>query len=257
MPGNKEVFHPILNYKITFTEESHSYIDNKGRKYISVTTLVSNAFPKFNSEEQAEKYSKKHGLDKNDVLALWTKKGKDASTAGTRLHENCENYILNKLDNLHSPKDIQEKMRFDGGIKIIDAIKKKFNPASMQPELLVFSPAFCIAGSIDLLVKMNDNNYIIFDWKCLSKDIEKEGFRGECGNIVPTLKIQHSNYWHYALQLQIYEYILKCEGYINQNANVKKCLLIWNGKNFKIEELPDLPEAWGLMLWKDKINFEN
>ena len=64
MPGSKEVLHPILeNCKITFTEDDHSYIDNIGKKYVSVTTLVANAFPKFDSDLQAEKYAKKNGLE--------------------------------------------------------------------------------------------------------------------------------------------------------------------------------------------------
>ena len=258
MPGSKEVLHPILeNCKITFTEDDHSYIDNIGKKYVSVTTLVANAFPKFDSDLQAEKYAKKNGLEKQDVLDAWNKKGKEATTSGTRLHENIEYFINGELDKMHNPNSLIEKIRFDNGIQIIKNIEEKYKPEWMKPELLVFSPSFGIAGSIDLLVKINDKSYIIFDWKCLSKDIVKEGWNGQCGNIPPTFKIQDSNYWHYGLQLQIYENILKSENYIDPMSKVVRCLLIWNGQKFNTEKLPDLPEAWGVMLWKDKLATQN
>jgi len=129
-----------------------------------------------------------------------------------------------------------------------------FKPELSEPEKLVFSPAFKIAGSIDWLMKINDNNYIILDWKILSKELSKEGFNNQTGIILPTLNIQDSNFWHYALQLQIYENILKSENYINPNAKVSRYLIVWNESKFELTKMPDLySEAWALIAWNNKI----
>lgn len=38
MPGSKTVEH--RSHKIVFSEDDHSYIDENGSRYVSVTTLV-------------------------------------------------------------------------------------------------------------------------------------------------------------------------------------------------------------------------
>jgi len=253
MPGNNEVYHPVQkDLKITFTEKNHSYIDSTNKKYMSVTTLVSEAFPKFDSEKIAQQCAEKRGISKEDLLKEWAEKGENARHYGTRLHENIEHYILNEHDKMLNPEDVKEKIMFDGTVRIIDSIRNKYNPVLMEPEKLIFSPTFGIAGSIDLLIKINDKSYILIDWKRLSKDIQKVGFNNQCGHILPTLNIPDSNYWHYGLQLQTYENILKIENYIDQDAVVRKMLVIWNGQKFNIEKLPHIPEGWALIAWKLK-----
>lgn len=253
MPGDTITSHPNLKNVITFIEKTHKYIDNFNKNYISVTTLISHAFEKFDSEKIAEKCAIKRGVKKEDLIKEWSEKGREAARVGTRLHENAEHYIkYSKL--LHEPENITEKIKFNSEIKIIEGIKKKYSPISMEPEKLVFSPDFGIAGSIDLLVKIDELNYIIFDWKNLSKDIEKTSFNNKKGTILPTLNILDCNYWHYALQLQIYENILKSENYVPINSTFKKYLIVWNRTAFKIEEIPYVPEGWALMLWANKIN---
>jgi len=254
MPSDNKVLHPLDNsLEIIFKEVDHSYKDSRGGKYISVTTLISEAFEKFDSDGIAEKTAIKRGVSKESLLKEWSEKGKNAARIGTRLHWNMEQYIHNKFDLMWKPEDVNEKIRFDSAIKILEKIKEKYKPEWMEPEKLVFSPSFGIAGSIDLLVKINDEVYIIFDWKCLSKDIEKYGYNGKCGIILPTLCIPDSNYWHYALQLQIYENLLKSEEYIKPLANVKKILIVWNGHKFSMESIDYIPEAWALMAWKNKL----
>lgn len=253
MPGDNTVNHPNNKHIITFTESDHTYIDNYSKKYMSVTTIVGNAFPKFDTDKIAEQCAIKRGVKKEDLIEEWAKKGMEATRLGTRLHENMEYYIHKEFQKMHEPENLIEKIKFESAKKILNGIIEKYQPDLLEPEKLVFSPDFGIAGSIDLLVKVNEKSYIIFDWKCLSKDIEKESFNGKTGHILPTLNILDSNYWHYALQLQIYENLLKSENYIHIDASVKKCLIVWNGEKFKLEKIPYVPEAWALMLWKQKM----
>lgn len=253
MPGNTVSVHPNNKDSITFTQIGHTYIDNNNNKYTSVTTLIHKAFPQFDSDKIAEIKAKKLGIKKEELLLEWENKGFVARTNGTRLHEFAENYIINKTD-LYESNDINEKIKFNCAKNIIDKLNDLFKPELSEPEKLVFSPAFKIAGSIDWLMKINDNNYIILDWKILSKELSKEGFNNQTGIILPTLNIQDSNFWHYALQLQIYENILKSENYINLNAKVSRYLIVWNESKFELTKMPDLySEAWALIAWNNKI----
>ncbi len=258
MPGDNIVNHPNKTHVITFTESNHLYIDNYNKKYMSVTTLISNAFPKFDADKIATDCAKKRGIKKEDLLKEWSEKGKEASRIGTRLHENMENYILGNMNNLHEPENLIEKIKFNAGFKIIDNIKLKYNPEFLEPEKLVFSPAFELAGSIDLLVKIDDKNYIIFDYKNLSKDIEKKSYMGKTGNVLPTLNILDSNYWHYALQLQIYEILLKVEKYIPNDATVTRTLNVFTDGKFSQHEMPELKqECKELIKWVHYSYFKN
>lgn len=255
MPGNKVSTHPNNKDIITFTENGHTYIDNSNRAYMSVTTLIGKAFPKFDSLGIAQKKASKLGISVEDVLNEWEEKGNIGRNNGTRVHEYCENYVLNKTL-LYNPIDINEKIRFDSAISMIDKLVSLFNPIATETEKLVFSPHFQLAGSIDWLFKLKEDQYIIFDWKILSRDLSKSGFNNQTGHILPTINIQDSNYWHYALQLQIYEYILKSENYIPMNSRVNRYLIVWNGYKFNLEKMPEMPEAWSLIAWKNKLQEE-
>ena len=104
-------------------------------------------------------------------------------------------------------------------------------------------------GSIDLLATNKDGTYTIFDWKNLKK-LEMNGFNGKTGCIDATRSLQDSNFWHYALQLHIYEIILKVENYVSQDAFVKKSLNCFINGNFKQVDLPDVKkEAKALIKW--------
>jgi ATP-dependent exoDNAse (exonuclease V) beta subunit len=253
MPGNTVAIHPNNIDKITFTEEGHTYVDSNNKKYVSVTTLIHKAFHQFDTENIAQKKADKLGISKEELLLEWENKGLVGRTNGTRLHEFAENYILNKNE-LYQANDINEKIRFNSSISMINRLNELFHPIINEPEKLVFSPGFSLAGSIDWLMKINDNNYIILDWKILSKDLAKEGFNNQTGIILPTLNIQDSNYWHYALQLQIYELLLKSENYIKETANVSRYLIVWREDKFTLEKMPNLyAEAWGLIAWNSKF----
>ena len=61
MPGSKIVHHPNKDVSITFTEDDHKYIDSNNNNYISVTTIISEAFEKFDSVRIAKHICEKRG----------------------------------------------------------------------------------------------------------------------------------------------------------------------------------------------------
>ena len=251
MPQSITVQHK--NISITFTEEDHSYIDMYNNRYTSVTTLIGRGFEKFNAEEIAKKKAIRENCDWHDLVNEWTEKGERAANEGTRLHENCENQILNKYEKMHKPKSINEKINFDLAFNAVNKIKENHNNIKFEPEKLVFSPKLRLAGSIDLLVHCIDKKYIIYDWKNI-KEISLFGFNNKCGIIDATKNVQDSNYWHYALQLQIYEIILKVENYIPKNAHVSRILNVFEHGKFNQYELPNMMENAKNLI---KFNLQN
>lgn len=250
MPGNNKVKH--LNIQLEFKQEDHSYIDNRKKKYISVTTLISKSFPEFDKETIAEKIAIKKNTTKEELLKQWEQKSKEATRLGTRFHQNMEHYIKSEYDLMYKPENILEKIKFDGGKRIANQIINEYKPIQIESQKVIFSPQYEIAGCIDLLFKINDKKYMIFDWKCLSKNIQKTSFNNRTGNIEPTKNILDCNFYHYALQLSLYQNILKSQKYIDENADVQRILIVWNNSYFNFEPTPYLSQSLDLMQqWKN------
>ncbi len=247
MPGSTTVTHN--NVSMTFTENDHSYIDQFSKRYTSVTTLVSMGFEKFDSERIAKAKAAREGGDWRDLVNEWKENGQKAANAGTRLHENCERQILGHSELMHDPVDEFEAWNFKLASDAVERIKNEKDAIKFEPEKLVFSPKLGLAGSVDLLVTFKNNIYKIYDWKNI-KDLSVTGFKGKKGIIDATSDLQDSNYWHYALQLQLYEIILKVEGYIPRDASVRRILNCFINRSFKTVELPDvMKNAKQLIKW--------
>lgn len=238
---------------MTFNEESHSYVDDNRKRYCSVTTLVGMGFEKFDAERIAKQLAAKRGEDDwQHYIDLWRKEGQEASNFGTRLHHNCEHMILGRYDECYEPTTIQERINFSLAEKQVEKIKSDENACKFEPEKLVFSNRLGLAGSIDLLVTNKDGSYIIYDWKNI-KELKKDGFMGKTGILECTKTVQDSNYWHYALQLQLYEIILKVDGYVPKDAKFNRRLCVFSNSSFSVHEMPNvMNEAKGLILWLNK-----
>ena len=259
MPGSKIVHHPNKDISITFTEDDHKYIDSNNNNYISVTTIISEAFEKFDSVRIAKHICEKRGKTWQELVKEWNEAGKAATTLGTRVHENCEYQINGELDRMHtaSSDNVYEQILFNLAYKEVSKLLSNKNIIKLETEKLIFSPILKIAGSIDLLVTYKNGTYGIFDWKILSKGLSMVGFNNKCGILEATKNIPDSNYWHYALQLQIYEIILKVENYIDKNATVSKTLNTFTDGHFKQFKMPNVKkECKELIKWVNNSYFK-
>lgn len=260
MPGNKTINHPNKNISITFTEDDHKYIDSNQKQYISVTTIIGEAFEKFNSVKIAKQCCVKKGKPWEVLVKEWEELGKAATKLGTRVHENCEYQINGEIEKMHtaSSENIYEQILFNLAYKEVNKLLTNKKIVKLETEKLIFSPTLKIAGSIDLFVTYIDGSYHIFDWKILSKGLSMIGFNNKCGILNATKKIPDSNYWHYALQLQIYEILLKIENYIDKNSIVKRTLNTFTDGKFLQYDMPDVKnECKDLIKWVNYNYFNN
>ena len=83
---------------------------------------------------------------------------------------------------------------------------------TLQPyrtEWMIYHEELKLSGSIDMVYRNKDGTLSIYDWK-RSKEISFYGFNEK--SITPCIKhLNHSNYWHYALQLNTYRAILEAK----------------------------------------------
>ena len=198
-----------------FVEDTHSYFYKGNRVRFSVTQFIGRFFEEFDSDGIAERYAKKHGLNKDEVLANWEKSGRISSTSGTIIHSHLENlkrgkrlnHDYSKADEFGIRAEVEERVNIllpKAEAFHADTINKLF---PLQMEYTVGYEDF-IAGNIDL-VCWNDyaKQIQIWDYKNV-KELSMRHFKGQTCKY-PFHKYQDCNYIHYCIQLNLYKLLLK------------------------------------------------
>lgn len=204
--------HPTKDLSILFDPLNHTYIDSNNVKYTSVTTKISNNFPKFDTDGIASKCAIKRGVTKESLIKEWALKSKIAGELGTSIH----NYIDSRLRNSKDLPIIDEFYKSS----IEELLFQLFKTHQIIfSEKIIFSPLLQVAGTVDaVFYKCETNEYVLMDWKT-SKFINTVNYYGEKG-LGPLNHLDHCNYVHYSLQLLMYGYLLKKEGYLKPNTSL-------------------------------------
>jgi hypothetical protein len=226
---------------IEFFEDTHKYVSNiNGTEilYVSGTTFLSKFYPQFDPTGViTARCAKKRGITVEKLQAEWKAKGAESCRLGTRCHEVCEDIELGrKLRN--TPENVIESKRFDNAIKAATQFRNKLDILGV--EKIVFSHTLKIAGTIDLFAKSKTNNnlYYIIDHKTNEKIEQDNKYNKYC--LEPITHIADISYMHYALQLNLYEYLLKREGYVPKSAEFKLILNHVTPEFSKLIQLPNL-----------------
>ena len=192
----------LFKKDISLIKDVHKYehIDDPDINFTSVTTFVENFFHGFDSIKIANKliknYSKYSKYTVESLLEEWEQKAK----YGTYIHEEIEKWIIDETE----PKEIKSI----NGINWLKNYKMKSN-FKIYPEVIIYSKELKIAGTIDVLaLDKNTKQYDLIDWKT-SKKIEMSAYGGKVGTKAATNNIPDCNYYHYALQLSLYRYLLE------------------------------------------------
>jgi hypothetical protein len=240
---------------IVFNADDHSYrsLDDSNIDWISVTTLVSHFKKPFDAKKIAEKVTKNKnskwfGIDPVLIQQIWTNEGDRSTTLGTWYHNQRETDLcaLASMERegvtvpVFKPSEIKE------GVKI--APSQKLEPG-VYPEHMVYLRSAGICGQSDLVEVVNGKVNII-DYKTNKKiDIESyvdwEGKSDKMGFPVDTL--DDCNFYHYALQLSIYMYII-----LKHNPKLKPGKIFVHHVTFEVEREDD----WGYPVTKKDENGE-
>jgi len=217
-------------------------------KYISVTSWNHTHFQKFDADDIIKKMMrgkswkeghKYWGLTSSQIKDIWNKNRDDASGAGTTIHYEIECFMNNptlKKDYTH--KELYDdyilksvKVCIDTNIDIgIDIDIDKKQPIRIHqtkewsyflefikefPELkpyrtewMIYDEELKLAGSIDMVYENPDGTLCIYDWK-RSANITKINTWNKFALPYCISQLPDSNFWHYALQLNVYKAILE------------------------------------------------
>ena len=239
MPGSSKAKHP-KGYIVEFFEDSHkyiSYIDGQKICYISGTQFLHKFFKPFDADgEIAKRCAMKEGVSIEEIRDRWAKAGKEASTLGTKIHECCEDIELGRKELRNKPANMKEERMMDHAIKMAKRFYAGFDILGV--EKIVFSPSLRIAGTIDLFARSKkDGTYVIIDHKT-NKSIDLED-RWNKFALPPIDHLHDINFVTYGLQLNLYEYLLKREGYIPKDAKFKLFLNHITEDSAKLILIPD------------------
>lgn len=195
---------------ITFEEGPHIYtvLGERGT-YTSVTTFNHTHFAHFDANAIIKRIvsSKRWNTDPTykyykmtsaEIEAMWENKRDTAAQAGTKMHYDIECYYNNQP----VVNDSLEYQYFQKFVQDYPELK------AYRTEWMVYYEELKLSGSIDMVFENPDGTLQIYDWK-RSEEIASEDPYGKYA-ITPCLShLPDTNFWHYALQLNVYKMILE------------------------------------------------
>lgn len=224
--------YPILEKnlkRVYLDEETHTYYVDGNAWPLSVSGLWGQYFSHFDSEGMVKKklsqweanssskyfelirYARKEGIDPGEaILQTWEANGENASSMGTYMHKQIENYV-NGEDFDSSSKEVGQFLRW----------REEWNPLgeegfSMTPwlaEVSIFCEEAYVAGQIDSLWKDNSGRVWMVDWKRCNplpysssgKDNSLFVKRGEekTSPLLPRLNVPSSRFYQLILYLSL------------------------------------------------------
>lgn len=240
-----------LKRTITFDEPSHTYKDEFGIQYTSVTTLIGKYEPKFNSDYWATKKALELNLTKEQVLKNWKDITDFACNKGNEVHKLLEDSInesnSNALLNLDSPSfsNYYKQLNISSGcevdIKLLGssplAIKYptifltlldyvENHGCKIYAEKRIYWADYQIAGTIDCLL-VRGKEFIIVDWKTNKDDLKFE-----------------SGYYKKELGIKTNIWVSKDERMLSPISNIQKCK--GNTYTLQLSLYATLLELWGM-----------
>jgi hypothetical protein len=240
---------------IVFNADDHSYksIDDENIKWISVTTLVSHFKKPFDAKKIAAKVTKNKnskwfGIDPVSIQKIWDSEADRSIVLGSWYHNQREADLcaLASMERegvtvpVFKPNEVKE------GVKV--APSQKLEPG-VYPEHMVYLRSAGICGQSDLVEVVNGKVNII-DYKT-NKEIKKESYvnyEGISDKMAPPVdSLDDCNFYHYALQLSIYMYII-----LKHNPKLKPGRIFIHHITFEIEK----EDEWGYPVTKRDVNGE-
>lgn len=223
----KKIKSATLQNNIAFEDDTHTYHHPKDEtgnaQYISVTTLIDRFFP-FDIDRYIQGKAERQGRSEDEVLDEFLKLRDEAAERGTFLHQQIENFFTGKEYDKNS-KEFTMFIQFYNNIVIPQGFE------FIEAEKRILLDEYNIAGTVDAIFKKtNKDEYLIFDWK-RSKNLVVDGHPKKYGYSYALSELGHldnSSYYQYALQQNIYKYILEKK----YNMSISSMNLIVLHENF-------------------------
>jgi len=224
------------NRDALITVSSSSHCQYQGITLKPITDFVAEFFPKFNKEARAKEISIRTGRDISSILQEWD----IAIAEGTRLHRNIDKFYHNKQG---------DNSRSDFNLFLDFTRDHKLTP--YRSEWTIFDEGSELVGTVDFLDYSN-GVFTLYDWKRSKNLIDEDGiikhnkYEHRMG-YYPISDLEDLPFWHYALQQNVYRYILK-KCYDIEVKRMKLVVLHPSLKHYEIIDVPNMePEITKLI----------
>jgi hypothetical protein len=211
--------------QIKFYSRGHKYeiLSDLRSKYMSVTSWNHTHFPKFDADVVIQNIfnsknwgpgNKYWGQTAEQIKASWKSNSDAVSSAGTGLHERIEKFMNNdNISGCYTQKELFDNYIVDDQSVLewnyfVEFVKDNPDLKPYRTEWMIYDEEMKLAGSIDMVYENQDGTLSIYDWK-RSKDIIKTNNWNKFASNQLISHIPDTNFWHYALQLNTYKYILE------------------------------------------------
>lgn len=233
------------DHLLSFEPSEHIYMYDGRIQLIAVSNVIDDFFKPFDSIGLSERAALRNGISQCEVLEDWDCKGAESREVGTFLHSQIEAYFSNRpltFKTSFNYKGEFVKVSKDVSIEVELSYFKNFlrdNPITpFRTEWHIFDMDLKIAGTIDLLCR-NGNHYDIYDWKRSRKASPNETvWRNGINGLehVPDI-----SFYHYALQQNLYKYILeKNYGITVENMYIVVLHPVFG--NYQKYKIPNMPK---------------
>jgi len=193
---------------VEFYAPTHTYKHKlSGEVFTSVTQLIARYKNPFDPTGAiAKAIAKRDDSTVEEVQAKWKAKSKEALTLGNRIHSLFENHIKGDTQTDMWIKPFEYALEKIGCSMELEGIR-------FYPEFLVYDEDNKVAGTVDLLIHLPNNEYIIVDYKTNAvfkhPDDEADYVKPMKS---PFMELKDCNYNHYTLQLNAYRNMLVKKG---------------------------------------------
>ncbi len=205
---------------IKFQTENHRYtsLSEDGREWRSITQVIHSLSQPFDPDIQAPKSSvrkpgkwpnKWYGVPIDEIKKAWKDEADRSVGLGNYWHNKKEQELYTDdailMWNVVKPI-VREGIKYAPKQELSNLL---VNGMGVFPEHMIYLESAGLCGQVDR-VNIIDGLLTIGDYKTC-KEIKKESFtnwEGPKMMLPPVQHLQDSNYWHYALQLSMYAYII-------------------------------------------------
>tara|TARA_B100001063_G_C16738558_1_gene543431 strand:- start:606 stop:1409 length:804 start_codon:yes stop_codon:yes gene_type:complete len=222
--------HHPKDFEISFDNDNHEYFVNKKKISYSVSELINNFFPKFDSDywskikavEQLQQDGEPYNDAKiketqNEILDAWETKRNEASKNGLIIHETIEKfYNQEKIDLI--PHEFNYFQQF---------ISKYPKLKPYRTEWRIYNNELTLAGTVDMVYEKDNGDLFLFDWKRSTRIVNDTGVLRLSDFKYAYDELSHvadNSFNKYALQQNLYKYIL--ENYYDKKISSMNLLVL-------------------------------
>lgn len=192
----------LPKFDVSFRTEGHLYLDSAGNRFTSVTTLLKDYKPPFDSEYWAAKKAAERGVPKEMVLQEWADKALRSTTHGTGIHKGVEDWF-------NGTYDWQLALLPERFVRFLATVELQAD--YWANEYLLALPHARLAGTADFIVfNPATKEFWIYDWKT-NEQIKTDNKYQKMRH--PLDHLPDCHLFHYTMQLSIYAYMLEKQGW--------------------------------------------